>query len=268
MDDQISVAQKLGLDDHVKNLRGQQDVELRRDSEERRAKTDERRWDITQKFNEERAKYQDRMAGAAEARMGRMESRQGAQMDKAELNSTRQSLTSVLKDIASEESRIDLALGNGMATPEQIKEYGRQREILARDRIGAKNQLLSLSGVDMTVGQKEPARFPTPPQAALDLLAKTPDSRAQFEAKYGPAPATQEPPRNADKKEDSPAPKRPSTPKDDGPTYAKFMAAKERRDEINSTASKMSAGQRESYLQSRLPQVEAEIEANKNYRTY
>jgi hypothetical protein len=155
MDDQIATAQKLGLNDHVKELRGQQDVELRRDRENRLEDEGTRRFNIKEKFDQNRANYQDRIAAVAEARLGRMEKNQSTQMERAELNSTRQSLTSVLKDIAGEESRIDLALASGMATPEQMKEYGRQREILARDRVGAKNQLLSLSGVDMKVGQAE-----------------------------------------------------------------------------------------------------------------
>jgi hypothetical protein len=46
------------------------------------------------------------------------------------------------------------------------------------------------------------------------------------------------------------------------------MAAKERKKQIVKEASGMSPERKEFYLDSRLPDIEAEIEFNSNYKTY
>lgn len=52
------------------------------------------------------------------------------------------------------------------------------------------------------------------------------------------------------------------------PTYKNWMAAKNARDKLMDAVKSMSPDRRDSYLQSRLPELEAQIEFNKNYRTY
>lgn len=52
------------------------------------------------------------------------------------------------------------------------------------------------------------------------------------------------------------------------PSYKNWLSAKDKKDEIENAASKMSKDKREAYLTSRLPQIDAEIEFNKNYKTY
>lgn len=66
---------------------------------------------------------------------------------------------------------------------------------------------------------------------------------------------------------DKPA-QEPARKTDSGPTYEKWLAAKARRDEITSAAEKMSPDRKTSYLADRLPEIDALIEFNKNYRTY
>ena len=52
------------------------------------------------------------------------------------------------------------------------------------------------------------------------------------------------------------------------PTYDGWMAAKSKRDDLLSTANKMSPDRREVYLQSRLPEIEREIEFHSKYSRY
>jgi len=63
----------------------------------------------------------------------------------------------------------------------------------------------------------------------------------------------------------SPPPAAKPAAKTSGATYAKWMAAVNAKKEILSNASNMSADRKESYLRNRLPDIEREIEANKDY---
>lgn len=107
-----------------------------------------RRLDIQQKFNEDRAKYQDKLAAIAEARANRMEGRQSTQMEKAELQSTRQALSSVLKDIGTQEDKLQTRLADPMLDPAQKAVLAKQMATLDADRISTRNHLLELAGVE------------------------------------------------------------------------------------------------------------------------
>lgn len=63
----------------------------------------------------------------------------------------------------------------------------------------------------------------------------------------------------------SPPPAAKPAARTSGATYAKWMAAVNAKKEILSNASNMSADRKESYLRNRLPDIEREIEANKDY---
>lgn len=60
-------------------------------------------------------------------------------------------------------------------------------------------------------------------------------------------------------------PQRPTMQSTAGPTYTKWLAAKNAKDKVLSNASSMSKQQAEVYLAARLPALEQEIKANENY---
>ena len=62
-------------------------------------------------------------------------------------------------------------------------------------------------------------------------------------------------------------PKKPSN-NESGPTYEKWLAAKQRKEEVLAAANKMSKERRQEYLDARLAAIEAEIKANENYARY
>lgn len=120
--------------------------------------TNNRRLDIQQKFNEDRAKIQDKLASIAEARASRAESRAGDQMDKAEMNSNRQALTSVLKDIATQEDKIQVKMLDPMLDEKQKNILEAQFKMLDRDRMQARSELLKMAGIEPT--EQSPAEEP------------------------------------------------------------------------------------------------------------
>lgn len=198
-DDKINVAEGRGLMGQAKELRGQQDVEIRRTHEENQtAKNDaqnainNRRLDQQQEFNNARASIQDRLAAVAEARMARMESKQGQQMEKAELQSTRLSLTSVLTDISKEADRIQVLRSTAM-DPAQTSLYDKQLETLRKDQGVARGRLNELAGVAPSQEAK-PAPPPGPwnkfgkgdvqPAAAVESKAAIPVPQRFNEAGY------------------------------------------------------------------------------------
>ena len=57
-------------------------------------------------------------------------------------------------------------------------------------------------------------------------------------------------------------------PYENGPNYEKWIAAKERKNEIMSQAKGMSEDRRDSFLRSRIPEIDALIDFHKNYKTF
>lgn len=140
---------------------GRSDRDERRiDNQEKRlAQSDanaNRRLDIQQQFNESHAQWQRSMADIAEKRAQRMEDRTVAQYDKAELQSTRQAITSVLKDIATQEDKIQMKLMDPMLSPEQRTVLEGQFKALDASRTQARAELLKLAGVEPTTAKQSP----------------------------------------------------------------------------------------------------------------
>jgi hypothetical protein len=174
-DDKASIAERKGLLDHAKDFRSQQGLELQRDSESRRdaegnRRHDEsmRRMDIQDEFNRERAKNQDRLASIAEARANRMEGRASEQMGKAELQSTRQSLLGVLKDIGTQQDRLQLQKSNSIDADEK-KILAQQVKELETDRTMTKNELLKLAGVAPVIADR--SQTAAPPDGTRGMVA-------------------------------------------------------------------------------------------------
>lgn len=134
--------------------------ERRIDNQEKRLAqndaTANRRLDIQQQFNESHAQWQRSMADIAEKRAQRLEDRTGVQMDKAEMQSTRQAITSVLKDIGTQEDKIQMKLMDPMLTPEQRTVLEGQFRALDASRTQARAELLKLAGVEPTTAKQSP----------------------------------------------------------------------------------------------------------------
>jgi len=141
-----------------------------------------RRLDIQQSFNEARSKIQDRLADIAEARANRLEGRQDDQATKAEMQNTRNALQSVLKDIGSQEDKLSVKMLDPTISPEQKAVLDKQLKSLDAERQRARTELLHLAGVEP---QPISDTKPVPSQAALDYLAKNPDTKDKFIAMYG-----------------------------------------------------------------------------------
>ena len=170
----------------------------------------DRRLDVTEKkndeataFNKERLIMQDewnkrqdnirnRLASVQESRANRTEKKYDVQMEKAELQSTRLSLQSVLKDIATQEDKLQVQLSSPtMTDPEQQKIMLKKMEDLDALRVESRNYLLDLAGVK----KEKPAATNDPFDAKVD---------AKLEAiRKGNAPQTQ---LNTSTGESAPAP--------------------------------------------------------------
>lgn len=223
-DDKIRAAESLGALPEAKELRGQQDVEYNRDRLASRDKKDDanteiqnRRLDQQLQFQKEDAAIRNRLAGAAEARANRADSRASAQMDKAELQSTRQSLTSVLTDIGKQQDRIEGLMATAM-DPEQQAVYRKQLAKLDASRDVARGRLNELAGVDMTAANESK---PTDDGVRYDAqgvaYVRGPDGKpvrrdAQSSVATGSTPAPKA------KADDAAAPTSPSKPQPQTPT--------------------------------------------------
>jgi hypothetical protein len=280
MDDQISVAQKLGLEDHVKNLRGQQDVELRRDSEERRANTDERHWDVTQENYKASNAESIRHNKAVEANQAAM--RSASEKLSPSAKAQLEMASEVMVSAGRAESAAVMAYKTASATmdPQQIAAAKADIDSARAGVAQAQSRYNAIGKAHLTEWKDVDAVSASPTKAdaaAADAAAAVATGRISMAdankrltaAGFKPLAAPEE-----SKKSTEAAPAKDQETKtvkpanESGPSYAKWMAAKERKDEINSAASKMSPDKKAAYLQSRMPQVDAEIEANKNYRTY
>lgn len=157
--------------------------------------------------------------------------------------------------------------------PEQKAVYQKQLEKLDASRDIARGRLNELAGIKEDVSAS-PAKADA---AAADAAAAVATGRISMAdankrltaAGFKPLAAPEESkksPQAAPTKDQETKTAKPAS--ESGPSYAKWMAAKERMDEINAAASKMSPDRKADYLRSRLPEAQAEIDANKNYRTY
>jgi hypothetical protein len=125
-----------------------------------------------------------------------------------------------------------------------------------------------LAGVDT---QKAAAN--RPPDAAIEYLKKNPQLADQFKKKY-PGYDLSEAINPRSTPED--APKRglidsvpPSAKEIEGvPSYNKWLSAKRKMDEVNETAKNMSPDRRQAYLDSRLPEIQAEVAFHSKYKTF
>jgi hypothetical protein len=128
------------------------------EKQERRLDQQDKKNDAQTEFNNRRLTMQDewnkrqdairnRLADIQEGRANRAEKKYDTQMEKAELNSTRLSLQSVLKDIATQEDKLQFQMANQNISPEQQKIIVSKMEALDEDRINARNYLLELGGI-------------------------------------------------------------------------------------------------------------------------
>jgi hypothetical protein len=155
------------------------------DKQERRLDQQDKKNDEQTKFNNRRLDMQDewqkkqdnirnKMLQLQEERAKRSEDKFDDQQSKAELNSTRLSLQSVLKDIATQEDKLQVQLASPTIDPEQQKIMIRKMEELDALRVESRNYLLDLAGV-----KKDKAAPPVDPLAAdFAALAKGKNSAA------------------------------------------------------------------------------------------
>lgn len=107
-DDKVAAAEARGLDGKVKDLRGQQDVEIKRDSEARRLSTDEKRTEALAAETARKSKYDDaRIANESkkmDAFMAKMASGGGDKSEKvmAYMEGRRKEIASEASDIKSQ----------------------------------------------------------------------------------------------------------------------------------------------------------------------
>lgn len=216
--DSANAALKLGYNDQAKEIRGHQQIEMQSNRDDRREEHDIKRENLADmryqtdvEWRKERAAVEDRLAtvrerlaGAAEARAGRAEKNQTTAMEKAELNSSRQSLQAILKDVALQEEKINSQMASiqskmadpTIATPEQRKPFEDQLKSLEKrsnsldaQRVSVRDDLRSLNGMEPYKAEKEaPAKVTEKapaPEVAIKALMANPDLLKDFEKKYG-----------------------------------------------------------------------------------
>lgn len=215
--DSANAALKLGYNDQAKEIRGHQQIEMQATRDGRREEHDIKREELADaryqtdvEWRKERAAVEDRLAtvrerlaGAAEARAGRAEKNQTTAMDKAELNSSRQSLQAILKDVALQEEKINSQMASiqskmadpNIVTPEQRKPFEDQLKSLEKrsngldaQRVSVRNDLRTLNGMEPYKAENEvPAKkeYPVPPDAAVKDLMSNPKLLKEFESKFG-----------------------------------------------------------------------------------
>ena len=137
-----------------------------------------RRLDITEAWNKKQDEIRNRLASFQEARLGRMESKDGARIDKAELNSNRQSLQAVLKDIGTQEDKLQVQAA-GLLDPTQMAVIQKQLKVLDTDRVAARNHLLSLAGIEPQKAEKP--KF----GSAAEALMGGEGTDAQYDQAFG-----------------------------------------------------------------------------------
>lgn len=113
-DDKISAAEKLGALDHAKEFRSQQDVEVRRDSEERRMKNDESRSAAAAAETSRKEKHdeawridQDKDRKLAERRVEALIAKQAGGSTGAKVDKVMSFLESQRKDVATEAGALE-----------------------------------------------------------------------------------------------------------------------------------------------------------------
>ena len=215
--DSANAALKLGYNDQAKEIRGHQQIEMQSNRDDRREEHDIKRENLADmryqtdvEWRKERAAVEDRLAtvrerlaGAAEARAGRAEKNQTTAMVKAELNSSRQSLQAILKDVALQEEKINSQMAtihskmaDPMLAPEQKKPFEDQLKSLEKrsngldaQRVSVRDDLRSLNGMEPYKAEKEaPAKVTEKapaPEVAIKALMANPDLLKDFEKKYG-----------------------------------------------------------------------------------
>lgn len=215
--DSANAALKLGYNDQAKEIRGHQQIEMQSERDGRREEHDIKRENLADmryqsdvEWRKERAAVEDRLAtvrerlaGAAEARAGRAEKNQATAMDKAELNSSRQSLQAILKDVALQEEKINSQMASiqskmadpNLVTPEQRKPFEDQLKSLEKrsngldaQRVSVRNDLRTLNGMEPYKAEKEAPEkkeYPTPNEAQIKFLMANPGNVKEFESKFG-----------------------------------------------------------------------------------
>ena len=138
-----------------------------------------RRLDITEAWNKKQDEIRNRLAGIQEARLSRMEGKEGARLDKADLNSNRQALQAVLKDIGTQEDKLQVQAA-GLLDPAQMAAIQKQLKSLDADRVTARNHLLSLAGIEP---QKEAQKLKF--GSAAEALLGGEGTDAQYDAEFG-----------------------------------------------------------------------------------
>lgn len=145
------------------------------DKQEKRLEMQQQKNDEQNKFNNRRLDMQDEwqrkqdgirnnLLKLQEDRLKRSEDKSDAQQSKAELNSTRLSLQSVLKDIATQEDKLQVQLLSSGIMPEQQKMIEKKLEELDTLRVESRNYLLDLAGIK----KEKPAATNDPLDAKVD----------------------------------------------------------------------------------------------------
>jgi hypothetical protein len=158
LDDMAITAENKGLTPQAKEIRGQQDLELRRQTEADRDATANKRWDQQSADNNKRLDQQfewqktqagiaNRRADFAEANAKRRDEYQITRDDRADEAGKRQAAAVALKDVAAQSKEISVALAGGMLTPEATKIYEAQKHTLDAERLRYQKQLGEMVGL-------------------------------------------------------------------------------------------------------------------------
>lgn len=141
-----------------KPLRDEKRVGILDKREEHQDVTNNRRLDIQENFNASHEAWQRSMAVVAESRASRAESNQNTRADKTERQSNRVAISSVLKDIATQEDKIQIKLLDPMLDDKQKAVLQGQFKTLDNDRVQARSELMKLAGVEPTKKEDAPQR--------------------------------------------------------------------------------------------------------------
>lgn len=133
LEDRSNAAENKGYLDAARETRGALQNEIANSRNENNDVTTNRRLDNQQALNERESTRREKAGSDA--------------LSKAELQSTRLALSTVLKDIGTQEDKLQGKLADPMINDVQRKSYSDQIKALENDRISTRKQLLDLSGI-------------------------------------------------------------------------------------------------------------------------
>lgn len=143
-------------------------------------------------FNNRRLEKLDQLqeykSQAEDARNARLEGKQDTAMQRAELNSRRQSVVELMKSTEHEIERT-MTLAGSALDPAAAKGFQDRVTRLTKDLTAYRSALETFSDGAVKRDSSSEVSQPAPPQAAIERLLKNPDKKADFDQLFGPGSA-------------------------------------------------------------------------------